>query len=118
MKHDELIKALRRLKVETGSLACLGCGHEHNCGAHGCAILREAVKELATPRRPKPGKIFSAHIKTVSNLRRTAHEMARNDPEEPAWQQDEDALTAALVAMECFYGAPREEAGDGNTDPM
>lgn len=30
MKIDELIKALRGLKVETGSLACLGCGHEHN----------------------------------------------------------------------------------------
>ena len=33
MKTDELIKALGRLKVQTGSLACLGCGHEHNCGA-------------------------------------------------------------------------------------
>lgn len=30
MKTDELIEALRRLKVQTGSLACLGCGHEHN----------------------------------------------------------------------------------------
>ena len=28
MKTDELIEALRRLKVQTGSLACLGCGHE------------------------------------------------------------------------------------------
>ena len=28
MKTDELIKALGRLKVQTGSLACLGCGHE------------------------------------------------------------------------------------------
>lgn len=46
MKHDELIEALRRLKVETGSLACLGCGHEHNCSTQGCAILREAVEEL------------------------------------------------------------------------
>ena len=46
MKHDELIEALRRLKVETGSLACLGCGHEHNCNTQGCAILREAVAAL------------------------------------------------------------------------
>ena len=28
MKTDELIKVLERLKVQTGSLACLGCGHE------------------------------------------------------------------------------------------
>lgn len=27
MKIEELITALRGLKVETGSLACLGCGY-------------------------------------------------------------------------------------------
>ena len=30
MRDQELVNALRRLKVEIGSLACLGCGHEHN----------------------------------------------------------------------------------------
>lgn len=50
MKHDELIEALRRLKVETGSLACLGCGHEHNCGTQGCAILRAAIEEIERNR--------------------------------------------------------------------
>ena len=39
----DLLRALRRLKVETGSLACFGCGREHNCGIHGCAILRDAI---------------------------------------------------------------------------
>lgn len=42
----ELIQALNRLKVQTGSLACLGCGHEHNCSTKGCRILREAVEQL------------------------------------------------------------------------
>lgn len=46
MKTDELIKALEQLKVQTGSLACLGCGHEHNCVVHGCALIREAVTQL------------------------------------------------------------------------
>ena len=46
MTMTELITALQRLKVETGSIACLGCGHEHNCGIHGCAIIREAVHRL------------------------------------------------------------------------
>lgn len=46
MKTDELIKALGQLEVQTGSLACLGCGHEHNCGVHGCALLREAAAQL------------------------------------------------------------------------
>lgn len=43
MTDKELIASLKRLKVQTGSLACLGCGREHNCGSHGCAILREAI---------------------------------------------------------------------------
>lgn len=42
----ELIAALRRLKVETGSLVCVGCGYEHNCGIHGCAILRKTIAWL------------------------------------------------------------------------
>lgn len=46
MRDQELVNALRRLKVETGSLACLGCGHEHNCGVSGCAIIREATDRI------------------------------------------------------------------------
>lgn len=46
MKIDDLISALSQLSVETGSLACLGCGHEHNCSTSGCAIIREAIKAL------------------------------------------------------------------------
>ena len=48
MTTDELINALERMESETGSLAdslcCLGCGHEHNCGVYGCAVIREAIK--------------------------------------------------------------------------
>lgn len=46
MKIDDLISALSQLRVETGSLACLGCGHEHNCSTSGCAIIREAIEVL------------------------------------------------------------------------
>lgn len=47
MTKLELIKALSRLKVETGSLACLGCGYERNCSTQGCRILREAEMLIA-----------------------------------------------------------------------
>lgn len=43
---NSLLADLRRLKVETGSLACMGCGREHNCGVHGCAVLRETADVL------------------------------------------------------------------------
>lgn len=47
MRDHELISALHRLKVETGSLACCGCGHEHNCGVYGCTVMREAADRIA-----------------------------------------------------------------------
>lgn len=46
MRDEDLLAALRRLKVETGSLVCLGCGYEHNCGIRGCAILRKTISWL------------------------------------------------------------------------
>lgn len=46
MSRDELLQALRRMATETGSLACLGCGHEHGCSTHGCAIIRAAIEEI------------------------------------------------------------------------
>lgn len=47
MNDDKsLMAALRRLAVQTGSIACLGCGYEHDCGIHGCAIIRAARERL------------------------------------------------------------------------
>ena len=46
MTYDELIAALKRMATDTGGLDCLGCGHEHNCGIHGCKVLQEAVDRL------------------------------------------------------------------------
>lgn len=43
MRDKTILRALRSMKVETGSFVCLGCGHEHNCSIHGCAILRNAA---------------------------------------------------------------------------
>jgi len=44
MKTEEILAAMRRLKVETGSLACMGCGREHDCRVHGCRIMRDAAE--------------------------------------------------------------------------
>lgn len=46
MDYQKTVQALKRLRVETGSLACFGCGHEHNCSTQGCAILRNAVAHM------------------------------------------------------------------------
>ena len=54
MNDDKiLIDALRRLSVRTGSIACLGCEYEYDCGIHGCAIIcaaRERLEELTAAK--------------------------------------------------------------------
>ena len=74
MTKAELMKALKNLKVQTGSLACLGCGHEHNCSTRGCTIIRAAVEELkktqwvsAADRPPEEVK-EQAEMKVVQEM--------------------------------------------------
>lgn len=47
MKTSEIIKALRRMSIETGSLMCLGCAYgSKKCGVHGCSIIKDATQRL------------------------------------------------------------------------
>lgn len=69
MINEELIQALDRLKVQTGSLACLGCGYEHNCTTMGCRILREAVERLSAPAIRTRAEILEAAGKCVTGGR-------------------------------------------------
>lgn len=48
MKRAELIKSLQWLETKgrLDEILCLGCGHEHNCSIHGCAVIRQAVEAL------------------------------------------------------------------------
>ena len=46
MDYTTTLRAVKGLAVQTGSLACLGCGYEHGCSVHGCAILRNAAEYM------------------------------------------------------------------------
>lgn len=46
MKREEIVSGLRQRRLETGSIACLGCGWENSCGFRGCRIMREAADML------------------------------------------------------------------------
>lgn len=47
MTNADLAAALRRIAPKAVSLVvCFGCGHEHNCGIHGCALLLEAAERI------------------------------------------------------------------------
>ena len=45
MTPDEL-RQLHRLAIEHRHEACLGCGLEHDCFVHGCAVIRKALRLL------------------------------------------------------------------------
>lgn len=46
-ERREVARRMREMAVNTGALNCLGCGYEHNCGVHGCAVLKRAADLLA-----------------------------------------------------------------------
>ena len=55
MSVPELVKALRRIRT-MDELRCFGCGHEHNCSIHGCAIISKAIAVLETCAGLLPGR--------------------------------------------------------------
>ena len=73
MKREELIRALRRLAPETGSLCCLGCGYAHSCSTHGCTVIRAAIDEIEALRKPPNDPL------TLEELREMAGEPVWND---------------------------------------
>ena len=46
MEVHEIVYLLNKMAINTGTLNCFGCGHEHNCGTRGCAVMREAADTL------------------------------------------------------------------------
>ena len=46
-ERKELARRMREMAVNTGALNCLGCGYEHSCGVHSCAVLKRAADLLA-----------------------------------------------------------------------
>ena len=117
MTTEELLKALARLRVETGSLACLGCGYEHNCSVHGCQTLREAAAQLehfAAENRAlrnalatKPTK--RSHDAHITYLRELVKEL--NDRREKA-EAERDALLSELRKSGCTYCKHATECAD------
>lgn len=94
MTSEEIVKALKRLHVETSSLACLGCGYGHNCNLHGCRILREAVAQL---------EYFTAESRALRNA-------LASRPAKRAQKQARDASITYLREMAKELNAQRAQA--------
>lgn len=46
MDNEALARRLVQMSRNTGTLNCLGCGYEHSCSIHGCAVLKQAAEAL------------------------------------------------------------------------
>ena len=80
MTNEEIVKWLRSKKVETGSLLCLGCGYEHNCGIRGCAVMRAAADAMENLQTENAALHQIAEKQAVMNVTLTKQvlEMAKN----------------------------------------
>lgn len=43
MTDKQLVAQLRKMKLNTKGVVCLGCEHENNCSIHGCTVIGIAV---------------------------------------------------------------------------
>ena len=80
MTNEEIVKWLRSNKVETGSLLCLGCGYEHNCGIHGCAVMQAAADAMENLQTENAAlhQIAEKHAVMNVTLTKQVLEMAKN----------------------------------------
>lgn len=47
---DKFIQQLGIVSIERRPEACLGCGFEHGCSTHGCAVIKTASEQLKAYR--------------------------------------------------------------------
>ena len=99
MTTYDLLQALARLRVETGSLACLGCGREHNCSTKGCRILREAadlIRQLSDE---------NTELREEVNLRGNAVRTAKRKRAKAEAERDAllEQIKARRSCLDCKY---------------
>ena len=106
MDYQKTMQALKRLRVETGSLACFGCGHEHNCSTQGCAILRNAVghMEVALANYDHLSALTKQQAEDIQALEHAT----LTPPNEPMTQADLDSMDYDKVWID--YGDDGEWA--------
>lgn len=54
MNMEELLKQAEVLAVERRPEACLGCGFEHSCSIHGCAVIKKLIERARAERDNAP----------------------------------------------------------------
>ena len=97
MNDRDLIQELRRT-ARPDALRCLGCGYEHSCNIHGCAIIKQAAERLEQLTMAEP-----------SNEQLTMAELLDMDGE-PVW--NDTMKHWMLVDLQWEYGPRAVRVGD------
>lgn len=119
MKNEDIVKWLRSKKVETGSLLCLGCGHEHNCGIHGCAVMRaaaDAMENLMTENaalRRTIDNLTSAQAVVLKEFEAKLEELAEVKAERDAAVEDIRKILTSEYGGICEFCANYENPNAG-----
>ena len=119
MTNEEIVKWLRSKKVETGSLLCLGCGYEHNCGIHGCAVMRaaaDAMENLMTENsalRRTIDNLTSAQAVVLKEFEAKLEELAEVKAERDAAVEDIRKILTSEYGGICEFCANYENPNAG-----
>ena len=54
MNMEKLLKQAEVLAVERRPEACLGCGFEHSCSLHGCAVIKALIEMTEAEKGIRP----------------------------------------------------------------
>ena len=119
MTNEEIVKWLRSNKVETGSLLCLGCGYERNCGISGCAVMRaaaDAMENMQTENaalRRTIDNLTSAQAVVLKEFEAKLEELAEVKAERDAAVEDIRKILTSEYGGICEFCANYENPNAG-----
>lgn len=54
MNIETILKQAEVLAVERRPEACIGCGFEHSCSTHGCAVIKALIEQARAEKDNAP----------------------------------------------------------------
>ena len=118
--EEVIVSALKRMKVETGSLLCMGCGLEHNCSTKGCRILRGAVEHIELLRKEleqeknrvawATGRLLRA-VDQLKNQTDSCESCAHSGTQVPCVEDEDPTMLCDTCQRECACKTCTNQSG-------
>ena len=110
-ERKELARRLRKMAGTTGDLNCLGCGYEHNCGVHGCAVLKRAA-DLLDPAVDITTPIPLDRLRELVEADRDGRLVMLDEPRKPLiWGDDNhDSILCPNCKHDLMGGFPEADS--------